>query len=156
MFPAIFPGLPRSFPREPPNRPRKQPRPSRVFWRINVVKFSVTRFKPFFLGKSDRNSATANPPHLSLPKIRTSLTKTFGTAFTDEFESPQTHPDLQKKCSGNFFCGIDRTHAKGVRTLEKSDNVKRHLSRRHLSVLNLLFNFILDGGYTCEQEIRFH
>ena len=36
-----------------------------------------------------------------------------------------------------------------------SDSVKRHLSRRHLSVLNFLFNFIFDGGCTCEKEIRF-
>ena len=33
---------------------------------------------------------------------------------------------------------------------------KRHLSRRHLSVLNFLFDFIFDGGCTCEKEIRFH
>ena len=37
-----------------------------------------------------------------------------------------------------------------------SDSVKRHLSRRHLSVLNFLLNFIFDGGYTCEKEIRFY
>ena len=36
-----------------------------------------------------------------------------------------------------------------------SDSVKRHLSRRHLSVLNFLFNFIFDGGCTREKEIRF-
>ena len=36
-----------------------------------------------------------------------------------------------------------------------SDSVKRHLSRRHLSVLNFLFNYISDGGCTCEKEIRF-
>ena len=38
----------------------------------------------------------------------------------------------------------------------KSDSVKRHLSRRHLSVLNFMFNFIFDGGCTREKEIRFH
>ena len=36
-----------------------------------------------------------------------------------------------------------------------SDSVKRHLSRRHLSVLNVLFNFIFDGGCTCERKMRF-
>ena len=36
-----------------------------------------------------------------------------------------------------------------------SDSVKRHLSRRHLSDLSFLFNFIFDGGCTCEKEIRF-
>ena len=30
--------------------------------------------------------------------------------------------------------------------LLKSDSVKRHLSRRHLSVLNFRFNYIFDGG----------
>ena len=34
----------------------------------------------------------------------------------------------------------------------KLDSVKRHLSRRHLSVLNLLFNSILDDGCTCEER----
>ena len=33
-----------------------------------------------------------------------------------------------------------------------SDSVERHLSRCHLSVLNYLFNFISDGGYTCENH----
>ena len=36
-----------------------------------------------------------------------------------------------------------------------SDSVKRHLSRRHLSVLLFLFNFVFNGGCTCEKEIRF-
>ena len=36
-----------------------------------------------------------------------------------------------------------------------SDSVKRHLSRRHLSVLKFLFNFIFDGGYTCEKKSAF-
>ena len=31
------------------------------------------------------------------------------------------------------------------------DSVKRHLSRRHLSVLSVLFNFIFDGGRTREK-----
>ena len=35
----------------------------------------------------------------------------------------------------------------------KSDSVKRHLSRRHLSVLNLKFDFISDGGCTREEQI---
>ena len=34
-----------------------------------------------------------------------------------------------------------------------SDSVKRHLSRRHLSVLNLKFDFISDGGRTREEQI---
>ena len=33
-----------------------------------------------------------------------------------------------------------------------SDSVKRHLSRRHLSVSNFLFNFVFDGGCTCEKR----
>ena len=32
------------------------------------------------------------------------------------------------------------------------DSVKRHLSRRHLSVLSFLFNLILDGGCTPEKR----
>ena len=32
-----------------------------------------------------------------------------------------------------------------------SDSVKRHLSRRHLSVLNFKSNFIVDGGCTREE-----
>ena len=38
----------------------------------------------------------------------------------------------------------------------ESDSVKRHLSRRHLSVLNLLFNFLFNGGCTCEEKMRSH
>ena len=34
-----------------------------------------------------------------------------------------------------------------------SDSVKRHLSRRHLSALNLKFDFISDGGCTREEQI---
>ena len=34
-----------------------------------------------------------------------------------------------------------------------SDSVKRHLSRRHLSVLNFKFKFIFNGGCTCEEHI---
>ena len=34
----------------------------------------------------------------------------------------------------------------------KSDSVERHLSRRHLSVLNLKFDFIFDGGRTREEK----
>ena len=33
------------------------------------------------------------------------------------------------------------------------DSVKRHLSRRHLSVLNFNFDFIFDGGCTREEQI---
>ena len=35
----------------------------------------------------------------------------------------------------------------------KSDSVKRHLRGRHLSVLNLKFNFISNGGCTREEQI---
>ena len=34
-----------------------------------------------------------------------------------------------------------------------SDSVKRHLSRRHLSVLNFKFNSIFNGGCTREEQI---
>ena len=34
-----------------------------------------------------------------------------------------------------------------------SDSVKRHLRGRHLSVLNLEFDFISDGGCTREEQI---
>ena len=34
-----------------------------------------------------------------------------------------------------------------------SDSAKRHLSRRHLSVLNFKFNFIFNGGCTREEQI---
>ena len=34
-----------------------------------------------------------------------------------------------------------------------SDSVKRHLRGRHLSVLNLKFDFISDGGCTREEQI---
>ena len=33
---------------------------------------------------------------------------------------------------------------------ERSDSVKRRLSRRHLSVFEVLCHFIIYGGYTCE------
>ena len=36
---------------------------------------------------------------------------------------------------------------------EHSDSVKRHLRGRHLSVLNLKFDFISDGGCTREEQI---
>ena len=35
----------------------------------------------------------------------------------------------------------------------ESGSVKRHLSRRHLGVLNFKFDFILDGGCTREEKI---
>ena len=37
--------------------------------------------------------------------------------------------------------------------LLSSDSVKRHLRGRHLSVLNLKFDFISDGGCTREEQI---
>ena len=40
-----------------------------------------------------------------------------------------------------------------VCTLLISDSVKRHLRGRHLSVLNLKFDFISDGGRTREKQI---
>ena len=40
--------------------------------------------------------------------------------------------------------------------LKFSDSVKRHLSRRHLSVLNLNFNFIFNGGCTRENKLHSH
>ena len=36
---------------------------------------------------------------------------------------------------------------------QRSDSVKRHLRGRHLSVLNLKFDFISDGGCTREEQI---
>ena len=36
---------------------------------------------------------------------------------------------------------------------QQSDSVKRHLRGRHLSVLNLKFDFISDGGCTREEQI---
>ena len=41
----------------------------------------------------------------------------------------------------------------GIFGPKRSDSVKRHLSRRHLSVLNLKFDFISDGGRTREEQI---
>ena len=38
----------------------------------------------------------------------------------------------------------------------RSASVKRHLSTRHLSVLDLLLKFIFDGGCTCEEKMRSH
>ena len=40
-----------------------------------------------------------------------------------------------------------------VENLLKSDSVKRHLRGRHLSALNLKFDFISDGGCTREEQI---
>ena len=37
--------------------------------------------------------------------------------------------------------------------MQESDSVKRHLRGRHLSVLNLKFVFISDGGCTPEEQI---
>ena len=39
------------------------------------------------------------------------------------------------------------------RRSDLSDSVKRHLRGRHLSVLNLKFDFISDGGRTREEQI---
>ena len=39
------------------------------------------------------------------------------------------------------------------RKVPESDSVKRHLRGRHLSVLNLKFDFISDGGCTREEQI---
>ena len=47
---------------------------------------------------------------------------------------------------------IRRKRQIGVGPLD-SDGVKRHLRGRHLSVLNLKFNFISDGGCTREEQI---
>ena len=47
-------------------------------------------------------------------------------------------------------------HATTFRTsnaCQDSDSVKRHLRGRHLSVLNLKFDFISDGGCTREEQI---
>ena len=40
-----------------------------------------------------------------------------------------------------------------LRGTNQSDSVKRHLRGRHLSVLNLKFDFISDGGCTREEQI---
>ena len=85
--------------------------------------------------------------------------------------SPRDAPRVAPSTSLlNQFLGILRGSGEGrggapstvplqnpeVTSRHVSDNVKRHLSRRHLSVLNLLFNFIFDSGCTREKEIRFH
>ena len=46
-------------------------------------------------------------------------------------------------------------HGAWIAIWRKSDSVKRHLSRRHLSVLDLKFDFISDGGCTREEQIAF-
>ena len=55
---------------------------------------------------------------------------------------------------GGFVKGwFWRMYPRSGGTCERSDSVKRHLSRRHLSVLNLKFNFIFNGGCTREEQI---
>ena len=79
--------------------------------------------------------------------------------------------DLQLPlCEGSFpkswatlqripTCALTSPQAKGgsfgpvVLADSQSDSVKRHLSRRHLSALNLKFDFISDGGCTREEQI---
>ena len=58
---------------------------------------------------------------------------------------PQFQQELRDKARELQFCEPRRN----------SDSVKRHLSRRHISVLmNFLFDFISDGGCTREKEKR--
>ena len=49
-------------------------------------------------------------------------------------------------------CPRNRSDFRDKRKL-RSDSVKRHLRGRHLSVLNLKFDFISDGGCTREEQI---
>ena len=55
---------------------------------------------------------------------------------------PGTEPEPETGTVGTVFVGT-----------ESSDSVKRHLRGRHLSVLNLKFDFISDGGCTREEQI---
>ena len=55
----------------------------------------------------------------------------------------------------NHYLTVRMATCAAQRPSSNSDSVKRHLSRRHLSVLSFLFNFIFDGGCTCEKEIHF-
>ena len=53
---------------------------------------------------------------------------------------------------GNLF-GRNLGADGGAFLASESDSVKRHLRGRHLSVLNLKFDFISDGGCTREEQI---
>ena len=51
----------------------------------------------------------------------------------------------------------DPCRRKSIRSIiDHSDSVKRHLRGRHLSVLNLKFDFISDGGRTREDKLHSH
>ena len=55
--------------------------------------------------------------------------------------------DYTKTSQGNSSTACTQLHQNII-----SDSVKRHLRGRHLSVLNLKFDFISDGGCTCEEQ----
>ena len=64
-----------------------------------------------------------------------------------------------KVCPENVALIFSSAHNPSASTRQKrafcqrSDSVKRHLRGRHLSVLNLKFDFISDGGRTREEQI---
>ena len=59
-------------------------------------------------------------------------------------------------CSSSISQACDNSRNFRVKELENvivSDGVKRHLSRRHISLVNLKFNFIFNGGCTREEQV---
>ena len=70
------------------------------------------------------------------------------------FEGPP-EPIWPKNSKNGHFQHYPKDPAvlKILRRSKFSDSVKRHLRGRHLSVLNLKFDFISDGGCTREEQI---
>ena len=81
-----------------------------------------------------------------------------GSVIVFVFHSCQQGCGLQNESLARIsFAIITKGNSKTIVTpnyfVTFSDSVKRHLRGRHLSVLNLKFDFISDGGRTREKQI---
>ena len=68
---------------------------------------------------------------------------------------PATERHAVPSISVPLLVSGNRDHGNRVSDSVKRHLSRRHLSRRHLSGLKFFFNFISDGGCTCEKEILF-
>ena len=72
------------------------------------------------------------------------LKRTFARTIPARQKGPESSPELRPEHYHAFLITM-------LFSSLNSDSVKRHLSRRHLSVLNFLFNYIFNGGCSCEK-----
>ena len=132
------------------------------------------RFSSFFCwGKSSEAFSTKKPPQISPSNFTTRFWVVAGSYFSvpehwgrgrqtmrgsmgwknEGGEEPHKgHPSQKQVLDAPIAWYV--LHPAQVQLLYfPSDSVKRHLRGRHLSVLNLKFDFISDGGRTREEQI---